>query len=68
MDCPHSVNEIDAARIDGLCPLCLKAEVERLKERYIEAVNDIAQMKRNVKKCKCSNCGFGLDQALKEVK
>jgi len=46
----------------------LQAEIKQLTERYIEAVNDFAQMKRNIRKCKCPDCGFGLEQALQEKK
>jgi hypothetical protein len=33
MICKHTITEKIAARIDGLCPLCLKVEVERLKKQ-----------------------------------
>lgn len=43
----------------------LQAKNEKLKERYIEAVNDLAKHKRKPKNCVCPHCGFGFEQALK---
>lgn len=43
----------------------LEAGKKELKERYIEAVNDMARLKRKLKNCVCPHCGFGFDQAPK---
>ena len=31
MSCSHHINDQDAAMISGLCPLCLKAERDKLR-------------------------------------
>ncbi len=55
--------EMDKLRTEGRLK---DKEIAGLKERYIEAVNDGAQLKRKIKKCKCPECGFSLEQALKD--
>jgi RNase P subunit RPR2 len=39
---------------------------KKLKERYIEAVNDMVKLKRRLKNCICPHCGFLFEQALKK--
>lgn len=40
----------------------LKTDIERQKEQYIIAVNDMARLKKKLKNCVCPDCGFGFEQ------
>lgn len=45
MACEHDITERSTtAEVDGLCPLCLQAEVERLKDRLKKKNKKIRKM------------------------
>jgi hypothetical protein len=39
MTCPHDITEREVAAHDGYCPLCLRAENERLREA-LQAIDE----------------------------
>lgn len=45
MTCIHDLAEMDtAAHADGLCPLCLKAEIDRLRAAMNVIINDASTL------------------------
>ena len=42
MNCPHDLSERETACVDGLCPLCLAAQVRAMREHIIPCTPDEA--------------------------
>ena len=64
MACNHTIAEQDAVRIGGLCPLCLKAEAERLK-KALEIATDYVRSEYSSRRTHNGKL-YDIEQALKD--
>jgi hypothetical protein len=49
MNCTHDLAERETACADGMCPLCLRQEVERLKAAWDESIKERSELMAELK-------------------